>query len=73
MAREPRYKKPTVILEAPDGERREFEIQHAERLLDMGSNLNGGWKLTAEESKYTYDEVYGLRVKTDKANPGKAQ
>ena len=45
---------------------REFGLAHAERLLDMGPALNGGWALPSD-SKYTYNEEYGLRVKTDKA------
>lgn len=50
---------------------REFGIQHAERLLDMGAALNGGWELP-KDSNYTYDEENGLRVKSDKANSAKA-
>lgn len=71
MAREPRIKEQTVILQAPDGTTQELGIAHAERLLDMGSQLNGGWTL-APSSNYTYDEEYGLRVKSDKANSAKA-
>jgi hypothetical protein len=48
----------------------EFGIEHAERLLDMGSQLNGGWELPAD-SNYIYDEENGLRVKSDKANSAK--
>jgi hypothetical protein len=51
--------------------RQEFGIQHAERLLDMGTNINGGWELP-EYSNYLYDEENGLRVKSDKANSAKA-
>lgn len=72
MAREPRYKKQTVTLVTSTGESQELELQHAERLLDMGPVVNGGWRLP-EDSKYVYDEVYGLRVKTDKTNTAKAQ
>lgn len=71
MAREPRIKKQTVTLVAPDGTRQELELAHAERLLDMGQALNGGWVL-AEDSKYIYDEQYGIRVKSDKGNSTKA-
>lgn len=60
-----RKKQPTVTLVTADGQSQELEVQHAERLLDMGPNLNGGWKL-APNSKYTYDEENGLRVKADK-------
>lgn len=48
----------------------EFGIEHAERLLDMGPQLNGGWELPAD-SNYIYDEENGLRVKSDKANSAK--
>ena len=51
--------------------RKEFGVQHAERILDMGCYLNGGWELP-EDSKYTYDEENGLRIKSDKANTGEA-
>ena len=51
--------------------RKEFGVQHAERILDMGRDLNGGWELP-EDSKYTYDEENGLRIKSDKANTGEA-
>ena len=49
----------------------EFDIQHAERLLDMGTQLNGGWILP-ENSNYIYDEENGIRLKSDKANSAKA-
>jgi hypothetical protein len=51
--------------------RQEFGIQHAERLLDMGTAINGGWELP-KDSNYTYDKENGLRVKSDKANFAKA-
>lgn len=69
--REPRIKRQTVVLVTPAGESQEFEILHAERLLDMGPELNGGWRL-AENSKYYYTPEYGLRVKSDKENTAKA-
>ena len=47
--------------------KQEFCIEHAERLLDMGPQLNGGWELPGD-SNYTYSEENGLRVKSDKAN-----
>lgn len=49
----------------------EFDVEHAERLLDMGAHLNGGWELP-KDSKYTYDEENGLRVKSDKGDSAKA-
>lgn len=61
-------KEPTVTLVVPKHNmEREFSVEHAERLLDMGSELNGGWELP-ENSKYYYDEENGLRLKTDSAN-----
>lgn len=66
MARKPKEQK--VVLVVPKyGLSQEFGIQHAERLLDMGTLHNGGWELPAD-SKYIYDEENGLRVKTDKAS-----
>lgn len=66
MAR--KAKEQTVTLVVPQYNlKQEFSIQHAERLLDMGTTLNGGWELPAD-SKYRYDEENGLRVKTDKAS-----
>lgn len=69
----PRRKKaPTVKLVVPKLNReQEFEVQHAERILDMGLALNGGWELP-KDSEYIYDEEYGLRVKSDKTNTAKA-
>lgn len=71
MAREPRIKKQTVTLVTASGQSQELELAHAERLLDMGPALNGGWTLVPD-SNYIYDEVYGLRVKSDKGNFAKA-
>lgn len=48
----------------------EFEVSHAERLLDMGPTLNGGWHVP-EDSEYEYTEEYGLRLKSDKGNSAK--
>lgn len=41
-----------------------YEIAHAERILRMPNN--GGWHLP-ENSKYTFDEEYGIGLKSDKA------
>lgn len=61
-------KEPTVTLVVPKHNmQREFSVAHAERLLDMGSELNGGWELPGN-SKYYYSEENGLRLKTDSAN-----
>lgn len=69
MARGP--KKQVVNLVTPKGEKRAFDLKHAERLLDMGSALNGGWVIDPQ-SPYYYDEENGIRLKADKGNSGKA-
>lgn len=64
-------KEQTVTLIVPKYNiKQEFGIEHAERLLDMGPQLNGGWELPGD-SNYTYSEENGLRVKSDKANSAK--
>lgn len=64
-------KEQTITMIVPKyGIKQEFGIQHAERLLDMGSALNGGWELP-EDSNYYYDEENGLRIKSDKADSAK--
>ena len=60
-------KEKTVDLVSPKGVKRAFGIAHAERLLDMGDSLNGGWRVD-EASEYYYDEENGLRLKTNSAN-----
>lgn len=65
-------KEQTIALVVPKyGLRQEFSVGHAERLLNMGRELNGGWELP-DDSNYFYDEENGLRVKSDKANSEKA-
>lgn len=67
-------KEQTVTLVVPKyNMRQELDIQHAERLLDMGTAINGGWELP-KDSNYTYDGENGLRlrIKSDKANSAKA-
>ena len=65
-------KEQTVTLVVPKyNMKQEFGLQHAERLLDMGTAINGGWELP-KDSNYIYDEENGLRVKSDKANSAKA-
>ena len=64
-------KEKTVNLVDPCGNKQAFGIAHAERLLDMGKALNGGWELD-ENSEYYYDEENGIRLKSDKANSAKA-
>lgn len=63
-----RFRKPVkkVRLEAGDISQ-EFEIMHAERILDMGPAVNGGWRVP-EDSDYEYTEEYGLRLKSNKEN-----
>lgn len=64
-------KEQTVTLIVPKYNiKQEFGIEHAERLLDMGPQLNGGWELPGD-SNYTYSEENGIRVKSDKANSAK--
>ena len=64
-------KEQTVTLIVPKYNiKQEFGVEHAERLLDMGPQLNGGWELPGD-SNYTYNEENGLRVKSDKANSAK--
>ena len=71
MAR--KKKEQTVLLVVPKHHmQQEFGIQHAERLLDMGPAVNGGWELP-KDSNYVYDEENGLRLKSDKANTAKAE
>lgn len=69
--RQKRKKETVVTLVTPLGRKQDFEIQHAERILDLGPNLNGGWKIDPD-SDYKYDEENGIRLKTDKRNTAKA-
>ena len=65
-------KEQTVTLVVPKYNiEQDFGVEHAERLLDMGPHLNGGWELP-KDSKYIYDEENGLRVKSDKGDSAKA-
>lgn len=67
-----RKKDQTVTLVVPKYNiKQKFGIQHAERLLDMGIVISGGWELP-RDSNYTYDRENGLRIKSDKANSAKA-
>lgn len=50
---------------------REFSVESAERLLDMGETKNGGWQLP-KDSNYVYTEEDGLRLKTDKRDTAEA-
>ena len=52
MARE--IKKPVKMVRLETEElSQEFEVSHAERILDMGPALNGGWHVP-EGSDYEY-------------------
>ena len=44
-----------VLLET-DKISQEFEVSHAERILDMGPAVNGGWRVP-EDSDYEYTEA----------------
>lgn len=65
-------KEKTVTLVTRDGKKQEFSISHAERLLNMSAELNGGWVVDVT-SPYYYDEENGIRLKSDKANSAKAE
>lgn len=69
MARTP--KEQTVTLVTPKGKKQSFDLKHAERLLDMGKDLNGGWSIDPQ-SPYIYDEENGIRIKPNKGNSAKA-
>lgn len=61
-----------VELETKAGERGSFALEHAERILNMGSFGNGGWHLPAN-SKYTYDEENGsIKLKASSSDSAKA-
>ena len=64
-------KQKTVTLVTPSGVKQQFGIQHAERLLDLGSALNGGWAIDPD-SEYEYDEENGIRLKANTGNAAKA-
>ena len=60
--------KTTRVTLVANGERRDFEIQHAERILRM--TRNGGWKLT-EDSKYEFGGNALHKRRNTKENSGK--
>ena len=64
-------KQKMITLVTPAGIKQQFGIQHAERLLDLGPELNGGWKVDPD-SDYYYDEENGIRLKSDKGDTAKA-
>ena len=65
-------KEQMITLCLPNGEKQEFSISHAERLLDMGKELNGGWVVDTT-SPYFYDNENGIRLKSNKANTAKTK
>lgn len=65
-------KEQRILLEVPHRNKTcSFELKHAERLLNMGSILNGGWIIPVD-SKYCYTRENGIRLKSDKGNIEKA-
>lgn len=60
----PKKEKKVKLVVPKYNKEQEFGIAHAERLLDMGPALNGGWELPAD-SNYQYDDENGLKLKTD--------
>lgn len=69
MARGPKEQRVTLV--TPKGVKQSFGIKHAERLLDLGPILNGGWSVDPQ-SPYYYDEENGIRLKSGKGNSAKA-
>lgn len=66
-----KVKEQKVVLVTKAGFKQSYSLQHAERILDMGEALNGGWSVDPE-SPYYYDEENGIRLKSDKGNSAKA-
>lgn len=64
-------KEQTIILVTPKGQKQAFGIAHAERLLDLGPAVNGGWSVDPQ-SPYYYDEENGIRLKSNKGDTAKA-
>lgn len=67
----PKKEKKVKLVVPKYQQEQEFGVAHAERLLDMGPALNGGWELPAD-SNYEYDE-HGLRPKADKTGSTEAE
>lgn len=66
-----KVKEQKVVLVTKAGFKQSYSLQHAERILDMGEALNGGWSVDPA-SPYYYDEENGIRLKSDKGNSAKA-
>lgn len=58
-----------VLLETASGTQREFEINHAERILRAPEN--GGWKLP-DNSPYQFDYYNGITKRTNQGDSEKA-
>lgn len=58
-----------VTLETASGTQREFEINHAERILRAPEN--GGWKLP-DNSPYQFDYYNGITKRTNQGTSEKA-
>ena len=58
-----------VTLETASGTQREFEINHAERILR--SPENGGWRLP-DNSPYQFDYYNGITKRTNQGTSEKA-
>ena len=69
MARDKKQK--TVTLVTPSGVKQQFGIHHAERLLNLGPALNGGWAID-KNSEYYYDKENGIRLKANTGDSAKA-
>ena len=66
-------KEKTVVLVVPKYHiEQEFGLRHAERLLNMGTELNGGWELPTN-SEYIYDKENGIRLNTNRASNTEAK
>lgn len=64
-------KQKLITLVTPAGIKQQFGVQHAERLLNLGPVLNGGWAVDPS-SPYHYNEEDGIRLKTDKRDSAEA-
>lgn len=58
-----------VTLETASGTQREFEINHAERILRAPEN--GGWRLP-DNSPYQFDYYNGITKRTNQGTSEKA-
>lgn len=64
-----KQKKSNVVLVCNEHNiEREFNLAHAQRLLEMENN--GGWTLQ-EDSIYTYTKENGIIIKSDKRDTSK--